>query len=217
MEVYIVIVLTIVLWVVLRATTSPRSEVPLVGSWMLFGYVTATKAMFVSKRYLEQGYQKYKDRTFQIPGFQDSTFYVSSTKLITEIRKAPDSVLSFWAELDVAQAARYTLSPSTADDPSHIALLHKALSSSRVDKLLPEIFDEMEYAFDKVLALPETGAKTVKFYNTFLEIIVRINNRMLVGLPLCRDDGYTKFTCKFMEPISITAFLLSLWPDFLKP
>ncbi|KZO94421.1 cytochrome P450 [Calocera viscosa TUFC12733] len=217
MELYLAIACTLILWLVLRAATRPRSDVPIVGGRLLCGYVTAAKAIFISKRYLEEGYQKYKERTFQIPGFLAWTYYVSSAKLITEIRKAHDDELSFWADLEQAQQGRYTLGPSIAEDDWHFALLHKALSSSRVENLLPDVFDELEFAFDKVLSIPETGAKVVKFYGTFLEILVRINNRILVGLPLCRDDDYTKSCNKFVDGIAIPVIILSVCPNWVKP
>jgi len=111
---------------------------------------------------------------------------------------------------------QYTFSPSMAEEPWHFMLIHKALSPSHVDNILPDILEEMKFAFDKVLSLPESGGKSVKFYDTFLEVLVRINNRMLVGLPLCRDDNYITFTGGFVEKIAIKGLLLAAFPKSLQ-
>ncbi|EJT96544.1 cytochrome P450 [Dacryopinax primogenitus] len=205
-----------VLWRVLVNPRRVKPDVPVVGSRVLFGWVTAVKSILGSKQLLEEGYRKYKDRTFEFPGFFAPTYVVSSPELITEVRRASDKDLSFWTELVEAHGMRYTFTENMADDSWHFALLHRTLSSSHVDALFPDVIDEMRYAFDKVFAVPESGGKSIKFYDSILELVVRINNRMLVGLPLCRSDDYTKYSCTFLKRTATSAFYLSMLPERLR-
>jgi hypothetical protein len=50
-----------------------------------------------------------------------------------------------------------------------------------------------------------------------LDVVSRISNRVLVGLPLCRNREYLQSTSTFARNVVITAGLLNLLPEALRP
>lgn len=57
----------------------------------------------------------------------------------------------------------------------------------------------------------------ISVYDTMLDVISRISNRVLVGLPLCRNREYLQSTSTFARNVVITAGLLNLLPEALRP
>ena len=74
----------------------------------------------------------------------------------------------------------------------------------------------------------------VPMYKTSMPIVARTTNRTFVGLPLCeprrialgsmltkilpgRDPDYIELNIQFTIDVTITAGLINIFPDFMKP
>lgn len=70
--------------------------VPAVGpaGW-LTSYYGALKFITSSRAMLQEGYDKFKSRTFKVPQMRHWLVVVNTPELIDEVRRAPDNKLSF--------------------------------------------------------------------------------------------------------------------------
>ena len=70
-------------------------NVPVVGSSGFFSsYIAAIKFIANGKKLVEEGYEKYKGGVFQAAERNHWHLFVTSPKLIDELRKLPDGYLS---------------------------------------------------------------------------------------------------------------------------
>ncbi|KZT51549.1 cytochrome P450, partial [Calocera cornea HHB12733] len=164
-----------------------------------------------------EGYAKYRTQAFQIPELRNWVVYVSSPELIGEVRRAPDDVLSFQAQVNELLAIPYTMGPSIASDPWHNALAHKVLTSN-LGPLVPSLWEETQQAFsDQVGSLARGEWKSLDAQDLLLHVICRITNRMFVGLPLCANEEYTKMSIDYTVTVMIASYIISAFPKFMKP
>lgn len=205
-------------FLVFRLAFSPRrADIPVIGSMLLGGYTTALKTTTSLGPLLLEGYAKSKNHAFQIPDLRSWVVYVSSPELIQEVRKAPDEVLNFHVQVNEATAVKYTMGPTMVTELWHNEIARKVLTS-RLGPLVPALWDETCAAFeDGIGPLPHGEWKAVPAHELSLSIISRISNRMFVGLPLCRNKDYTKISIDYTITVMIAGFILTAFPDFLKP
>jgi hypothetical protein len=97
----------------------------------------------------------------------------------------------------------YTLGKEQVHNTYHILSIRGGLTRS-LGRCFPEVRDEIEHAFDDVLALKGNGEclssfhflnlfsttmaaewKLIQIHDAILHIVTRASNRLFVGLPLC--------------------------------
>ena len=98
----------------------------------------------------------------------------------------PDNVLD---QNDVnrqfLQADFTMLHKKVVTDSLHIEVIRKILTR-RLGEFTGDVLEEVDFAFRQAWGVDTTGWKTVVAYETMSEVISRISNRVLVGLPLCK-------------------------------
>jgi hypothetical protein len=62
-----------------------------------------------------------------------------------------------------------------------------------------------------------TNSYATPAYDLSIQLILRASNRVIVGLPLCRDDDYLSTVEAFSRLAAIRGPLLGAFPQFLKP
>lgn len=79
--------------------------------------------------------------------------------------------------------------------------------------------DEMDAAFTDEVTCNLNGSEWTALPALTLasRIICRTSNRLLVGLPLCRDKEYVDLAVKYSMDVSVSAMILMQVPEFLKP
>ena len=130
----------------------------------------------------------------------------------------PENVLSTSAFHYDALAGDYAFTtPQILKDPYHEHVIHKYLPR-RIAGLLPGIWEEIQVAIDKTWGMDPQSWKEIGIWENMLRIIPSFTNRMLVGLPLCRNEDYLTNMSKFaMDVVISSSFFLPLTPRFLKP
>ncbi|KZT50825.1 cytochrome P450 [Calocera cornea HHB12733] len=196
-------------------TRSRKSNVPVMGTNFLFGYVMAFKMFTQYRETLLEGYRKFNKHAFQIPGLKGWEVFVSR-ELYDDLRKSRDDTLSMMEEVNDLVALEYTIGPVTIN-PWHNAAVRKQLTQNLGNKF-PEVYDEISTAFEDELQLPANGDwKPVHAHDLIIHIVCRASQRMFVGLPLCRDPEYTRISRDFSGTVITGGFLINLFPTFLKP
>ncbi|KZT01907.1 cytochrome P450 [Laetiporus sulphureus 93-53] len=195
-----------------------KNPVPLVGypRW-LGAYYGAARFAINSARMVEEGYKKYKGGFFRLPLWNNWAYIVANEKCIDEMYHLPDDVLSLrYAAHDELQLP-YTMGKQLHDDPYHLSILRTRLTR-HIDYLVRECLDELPMAFEDTIGKKCGDTWTeLNAFDSFIDIVARTFNRILVGAPTCRSAKYTA-TCKeFAFETSIVGFIINLFPTFLQP
>ena len=113
-------------------------------------------------------------------------------------------------------ADRTMLHPNIIRDTVHGRVIRREMSKD-LDNYADAIVEEIEHSLRLNWGVNDHYWTEVPVYDTMLDVISRISNRVLVGLPLCRNRDYLRSTSTFARNVVITAGILNLLPEFLRP
>jgi len=113
-------------------------------------------------------------------------------------------------------AERTMLHPHVIRDTVHGHIIRREMTKD-LDAYAEAIVDEIQCSLKLVWGTNDRDWKEVPLYETMLDVVGRISNRVLVGQTLCRDKDYLRSTCTFARSVVITAGLINLLPTFLRP
>lgn len=133
--------------------------------------------------------------------------------VIKELGNADETVLSMQAAANQRNSIDYTLSSSIHENPYHVELILRNLTQ-RIGKVLPEIVEEIFLTFRSA---PSIGKDWARMDDDLLSrCISATTNRVLVGLPLCRDREYLDCLVELSKAISQAGLMIDLVPRGLK-
>ncbi|KAI0638659.1 cytochrome P450 [Trametes polyzona] len=205
-------------WVVLyfiRRRLNPLHDIPTVGpSAPILSYIGAIRYLRDAESMLREGYQKYYGTVFKVPMLDGWLAVLTGPKLIDELRKCSDDELSATEGTNQVLQLRYSLGPGV-DDQFHVAVVRDKLTRS-LQALCPDVLDEVTAAFQEYIP-PTDDWVAVRVFPIVQQIIARASNRVIVGLPKCRDPEYLKVAINFTHDVFISSFIINLFPDVLKP
>lgn len=191
-------------------------KIPTVGpSGALSSYLGVYNLVFNGRDMIQKGYNKYRGGMFKIPGISKWTIVVAGPNMVDELRRAPDDLLSSMeAAADLIQMD-YTIGPEIRLDPYHVAIVQSSLTRNLVE-CFPHVQDEIATAFAEHIPATEDW-NSITAVPTMMEIVCRTSNRLLVGLPICRNLDYRTLNIDFTMNVVKAAIILNLFPNFLKP
>lgn len=143
----------------------------------------------------------------------------------------PDSVASVWHAHDDQLHGKYLfLGPRTLGDPFHVRVVHRHLARHLPGKLA-DMSEEVAIAVDKVFGeagkAPAGGGDAgdasdgpwteYNIWHSLLAVVPRVMNRMLLGLPLCRDERLLNAFMEFADHVIPCSMLLDMTPAILHP
>jgi hypothetical protein len=97
----------------------------------------------------------------------------------------PDTILSQSLVNEEFLQAQYTmLHPKIITDTVHEDVIRKELTKGLAD-YIEDMQEEIDFAFKKIWGTDNSEWVEICAYDAMLEIIARISNRVLVGIPLC--------------------------------
>jgi len=137
-------------------------------------------------------------------------------ELIDDIRRAPDYVLSRIEPINEFVQPEYTLSLPGTHDENTIDTIRSKLGRD-IPGIFPETSEELFMAMDDLIPRHEHKWMKVPIQETFDRVICRSINRILVGVPLCRDYDYQSLNLTFAVNVLKHGFIISLFPNPLKP
>ena len=83
------------------------------------------------------------------------------------------------------QADHTMLHPRVMSDTVHLDVIRKEMTK-QLGEYTADVIEEIDFAFRKNWGVNSGEWTEVNAYNTMLDVIGRISNRVLVGLPLCK-------------------------------
>ncbi|KIJ30210.1 hypothetical protein M422DRAFT_268263 [Sphaerobolus stellatus SS14] len=207
------------LWLIYKSWKKNRrlSNIPVVGgSGFMLSYMDAFRFFTHGEEMIQEGYTKYYPNVFRVPTWREWRIIVTSDLHIEEMKRAPEDHLSFTVAISELTAAPYTLGKTILTNPYHHAFIHTQLTHSEsFNRIIPDIYDEIITAFLEKLP-PAKNWKSYKIHDLAWEVVVRVSNRVFVGLPICRDPEYIKVVTNFTMATGLSARIIELFPDPLK-
>jgi hypothetical protein len=199
----------------------PPSSIPWQGygkGWIagMRNYFAVTK----SKEWVIAGYEKYSknDKVFVLP----PTLGMSAEIVVPRSQMSwmfdqPDSVLSTSeAHFDVLQGDYCFVDPIILRDPYHEHVVHKNMVRN-LNAIIPDLAEEVPGSIEDIYGLDTEAYRAVEVMDSFMRMIPRLTNRMLVGPTLCREKKYLDAILSFTKDIIRTQMIMFLVPKALHP
>ncbi|KAG9233638.1 putative Ent-kaurene oxidase [Amylocarpus encephaloides] len=222
--VLIAVILSLAIWIYLRLFSlySLPSNLPWAGVYdhgILSRPRAVLRSLLGTRGLLDESYTKYSknDLIYVLPNFLTGPEVIIPLSMMDWLLQQPDSVLN-QGEInrDFLQADHTMLHQKVITDTVHADVIRKELTRN-LGLFTGDVIEEVDFAFRKAWGVDEKDWKTVGAYDTMTEVIARISNRVLVGLPLCRNEDYLYHTSRFARLIVLRSAVISLFPNFLKP
>lgn len=102
------------------------------------------------------------------------------------------------------------------DDEFPVHTIHKHLARNIVG-LIPGVQEEVHHAIDATFGKDTDNWKTLALWDAWLGIIPQVTNRIIVGLPLCRNEAFLKSQVGFADDIIRNGFILDVFPRIFQP
>lgn len=135
--------------------------------------------------------------------------------VLKELKDADESVLSIQAAADERNSIGYILSSSIHRDPYHVKIISKYLTL-RLETILPEIVEEVCLIFRETLTVGDEWIQIKDYENLLSRCVSATTNKILVGLPLCRDREYLDCLVQLSKRLSRAGLFCDLVPPILK-
>ncbi|KAJ7644780.1 cytochrome P450 [Roridomyces roridus] len=166
---------------------------------------------------IQRGYDTYGDRgVFRIARPWHWEYVVCSPNLISEMGSAPDNALSTGKAIELRLQSKFTMGLEGTDNSYHHTVIRTTLTRN-LHRCFPDVRDEIVCAFDDVLDLNGSDWKNVIVLPAMMSIVARVSNRLFVGLPLCRDQGYLTNNIVYTLDVFRSADRINMFPPFLRP
>jgi len=173
--------------------------------------------IFVLKHVLTTRQYSKRDEIFILPNLCTGPEVILPMSQIRWLMEQPDHVLSQHAvNREFLHADRTFLHYNIIRDTVHGRVIRRELTKD-LDVYAADIVDEIQHALSDNFGNDCKEWKEVALYPTMLDVIARISNRVLVGLPLCRNKEYNGYCSTFLQSVVITAGMMNLLPQWLEP
>jgi cytochrome P450 len=214
--------LVLVAFVVLRwrAQKGPKLDYPVLGDVSQTDFRPA----------LEEGAKKYPKSPFVIATPMHPTV-ILPVSAIKEIKALPENILSLRYVTTVSLSRpdklisgyrqhHYTIflgKYTGFGDPSdELDTAIRVDLTRHLEQNLATFYDEVEYAYRKHVG-DSTDWTPVPLYDAMLGIVCLLSSRVFVGLPLSRDEEWTRVTMQYSLDAGHGAHSLSPYPHLLRP
>lgn len=189
--------------------TVGRPFVPLLSSFSVLGSRRDHKDI------IREGRRKYKNGIFKFAERYQWHIVVSDPRLIAEIIRAPENVLSFNEATAQSLQTKYTIGREVFENGYHKSVVRSPLTRN-LGVLFPDMHDELVAAFADEIPARDKWTK-VFLIQAIMQIVCRTSNRVFVGLPLCRDPAYLALNKRFTIEVFQIASFINKFPSILRP
>ncbi|KAJ7835578.1 cytochrome P450 [Mycena olivaceomarginata] len=165
---------------------------------------------------IRRGYDLYPEGCFRIARPTHWLVVVSGPKHVKEFGDAQEHVLSFRGGMENTIAVTQVVGRTIAEDTYHQLTIRGSLTKN-LQACFDGVREEIEFAFDEVLKLQGTEWKTLKALDAMTAVVARVNNRLLVGLPLCRNKAYLDTSIQFAIDVIVSGQIIGFFPQYMRP
>ena len=174
------------------------------------------------------------DKPFVLPNILTGPEVIIPLSQLDWLLEQPETICSQnEVNRQFLQADHTMLHPNVIKDTVHADVIRRELTKQLGD-YTGDIVEELDEAMKLSWGVNTTEWKEVQVYDTMINIISKLSNRVLVGKPLCmflifnisrlnsdcsagRNETYLVNSSKFARGVIIVAALINMIPSILKP
>ncbi|CAL1703343.1 unnamed protein product [Somion occarium] len=203
------------LLVAVRLWLRKRTNIPRVGGPGPHGYIwTALRSVFDCNSVVEEGCRQFDGKPFVLPTL-GGDMVVLGPDNVELLRKSDDS---FNAPERAQQLFQINLQfGDFASNPYHLETILRSDLTKALKSLTPDLLEEAQLAIPETLGMKGSESVTVPLFDTMVNLLGRVSNRAMIGLPGCRDQRFLKQQVKLATTVISLAQFLNWFPEFLKP
>ncbi|CAI6099014.1 unnamed protein product [Clonostachys chloroleuca] len=138
-------------------------------------------------------------------------------KSIKWFMSQPKEVLGMWEGFNEVFQLRHSLGHEKYMLDTWAVDVSRRVMTQDLEEFIDPMREELELAINSILGMDTETWKPLDLKDTMRTIINRSASRFVVGLPLCRDDGYLNSSLNSIESIVSAAGALGIMPSFIRP
>ncbi|CAG7854381.1 Ent-kaurene oxidase; AltName: Full=Cytochrome P450 503A1; AltName: Full=Cytochrome P450-4 [Serendipita indica DSM 11827] len=190
-----------------------KNKVPVYGGILSFSSILSTMRMSIRgpADWLEY-YEKYP--MAWIP-HGDRWHLVVREEFAEEINRAPDSVLSTDSAMEEAIQLTHTLGTEIIENDYQLSVIRNYMTR-HLHTIFPDVHDEIKYTFENDPILNSDEWKELPAFDWILQVVAKASNRVLVGVPLCRNPDWLSISLDGAVSVFKTAVFINLFPVQLR-
>ncbi|KAF2672428.1 cytochrome P450 [Microthyrium microscopicum] len=177
------------------------------------------RTFFGLKPIIQNGYYKFSkdEKVFLLPNVVTGPEVILPMSQMKWLLDQPDNVLNQnEVNREFLHADRTMLHSNIIRDMVHGRVIRREMTKE-LDTYSDNIVEEIEFALARNWGTDTTEWREVRVYDTLLDVISRISNRVLVGKELCRNEEYLRSSSTYSRAVVLTAGMLNLLPEYLRP
>lgn len=173
------------------------------------------------RQWTENGYEEYnkKDKMYIVPGLLGTVpEVVIPRSQMRWMLDQPDHVASTAAAHYDSLNGKYSFVDKVIlRDPYHEHVIHRTLAR-HLTSLVPAIDEEVQRSVDHIYgSASETEWTTINIWDSLMEFVPPVTNRILVGRPLCDNKEYIEGMVGFSLSVTRDIILHPMVPFVIKP
>nr|BAD94556.1 cytochrome P450 [Phanerodontia chrysosporium] len=208
-----VVIGAFVTWLLLRYFSAKNlRHIPTVGgpSVPILSIVALYNFLANGKKVVLDGYQKFKGRVFKVALLDRWLVVICNPRLVEELQKLPEALVGY-SLLEIFET-KHIFGADLLTDPVHLALLRTL--TRNLGQVFGDMYQEVETAFQELVPANEKEWLPVHASPVMRTIVTRAANRVFVGVPVCRDEGYLYLMVHFAEDVNKAFGLYTVVPSF---
>lgn len=156
-------------------------------------------------------------QTYVLPHLLTGPEVILPMSQVKWLVEQPDGVLSQQeVNRQFLEADHTFLHPNLVREPVHPQVIRRELTH-RLSSFADDIVDELAACLAENWGVDEENWREVSVYDTMLDVVARLSNRVFVGKALCDNKDYLRASMTFDKNVVVQAAALNLLPKFLKP
>lgn len=189
-----------------------RFSPPVFGGWLEACRFVYESHVVIGNKIQKEG---ANGQSFQVSTPSRLVVVTTNPRVLKELGSADESLLSMQAAANERNSTEYILCSSIHNDPYHVEIISKKLTS-RIEMLLPAIVEEVCLTFRENSSIGSNWTPIHGLDGLLSRCVSAATNRVLVGMPLCRDKEYLDCLVQLSHRVSRAGLLCGLTPRVLR-
>ncbi|KAF5548965.1 ent-kaurene oxidase [Fusarium mexicanum] len=171
-----------------------------------------------TEEWMKEGYEKFsrQNKPFIIPSFRKGKVLVLPPAQLKAIYNKREDELLAHDPASEALSFEWTIRDREVYPSNYTVDVIRKWISKRFDEFAAELQEELCVAVDEQFGMSQEW-REVKLWPAVQRIFTRGLNRVLVGLPLCRDETFLETMRRFAIDMPFQGLFITLVPKVLKP
>ncbi|CEI61459.1 hypothetical protein FVEN_g9449 [Fusarium venenatum] len=172
----------------------------------------------MTEEWMKEGYGRYsrKNQPFIIPSFGKGKVLILPPSQIKAVYNKRESELEVHAPTSESLSFKYTIRDPAVYPSDYTVDVVRKWITKRFDDLAAVLQEELYLAVDEQFGL-ENEWRDIQLEIAIQRVFARGLNRVLVGLPLCRNLTYLETVRRFAMDMPFQGLFTTLIPNILKP